>query len=394
MNHSCNIRTPGFFNNNYLEKHLHIISLNVPYPVDYGGVYDLFYKLPALQSAGVKIHLHCYDYGRGPQPALNAYCESVQYYQRNTGIKAFSIQWPYIVSSRINETLAQNLLKDDYPILMEGVHCTFPAFDERFANRKKYVRVYNVEYEYYKSLATTTHHLFKKFYFFQESRLLHRYERQLVQKVTELWAISERDAQIYNDEFDGVRTFFLPLFLPSWKVKGEEGMGSYCLYHGDLSVAQNEKAVYWLLRDVLPGLKIPVVIAGKNPSPKLQGFIQKQPDTCLIANPDEACMQDVIAKAHVNVVPAYSNTGIKIKLLNALYNGRHCLANSPAVEGSGLHELCHIADTTDAMRQRLEQLYHQPFTEQERAARSMVLSQMFCNSSNAQKMVEWIWREG
>ena len=68
-----------------LEKHLHIISLDVPYPANYGGVFDLFCKLPVLQAAGVKIHLHCFDNGRGQQPELNKYCEEVFYYQRNTG---------------------------------------------------------------------------------------------------------------------------------------------------------------------------------------------------------------------------------------------------------------------------------------------------------------------
>jgi hypothetical protein len=51
-----------------MTRHLHIICLNVPFPVDYGGVFDLFYKLPALHDQGVKIHLHCFEYGRGEQP--------------------------------------------------------------------------------------------------------------------------------------------------------------------------------------------------------------------------------------------------------------------------------------------------------------------------------------
>ena len=54
-----------------MDKHLHIISFTVPYPVNQGGVYDVFYKLQALQEQGVRIHLHCFDYGRGEQPELN-----------------------------------------------------------------------------------------------------------------------------------------------------------------------------------------------------------------------------------------------------------------------------------------------------------------------------------
>lgn len=73
----------------------------MPYPVDYGGVFDLFYKIKELHSLGVKIHLHCFDYGRGEQPELNKYCEEVFYYSRNEGHKGFSFKLPYIVASGI-----------------------------------------------------------------------------------------------------------------------------------------------------------------------------------------------------------------------------------------------------------------------------------------------------
>ena len=93
-----------------MEKHLHIIALNVPYPADYGGVYDLFYKLPALQNEGVKIHLHCFVKDRDEQPELNKYCEEVFYYKRDLSAKKLFSKLPYIVASRYDEELTQRLL--------------------------------------------------------------------------------------------------------------------------------------------------------------------------------------------------------------------------------------------------------------------------------------------
>ena len=57
------------------ENHLHIVSFSVPFPANYGGVIDVFYKLKALHKAGMKIHLHCYQYDRSEAPELNTYCE-------------------------------------------------------------------------------------------------------------------------------------------------------------------------------------------------------------------------------------------------------------------------------------------------------------------------------
>jgi hypothetical protein len=65
------------------EKKLHIVCHDVPWPADYGGVVDLFYKLKALHAEGVKIILHCFLYGeRSRQDELNKYCEEVHYYKR------------------------------------------------------------------------------------------------------------------------------------------------------------------------------------------------------------------------------------------------------------------------------------------------------------------------
>ena len=37
-------------------KKLHIVSFDVPFPPNYGGVIDVFYKLIELKKLGVEIH--------------------------------------------------------------------------------------------------------------------------------------------------------------------------------------------------------------------------------------------------------------------------------------------------------------------------------------------------
>ena len=44
------------------DKHLHIISFDIPYPPNYGGVIDVYYKIRTLHKLGIKIHLHCFEY--------------------------------------------------------------------------------------------------------------------------------------------------------------------------------------------------------------------------------------------------------------------------------------------------------------------------------------------
>ncbi|HRP33323.1 MAG TPA: mannosyltransferase, partial [Agriterribacter sp.] len=136
-----------------MEKQLHIVCLDVPYPPDYGGVFDLYYKLKYLYEAGVIIHLHSFAYGRGRQDALKQYCHSVHYYKRSNGWWNLLSRIPYIVGSRSAPELLSNLTRDDFPVLLEGVHCTFWLYKGRLNGRKVILRLHNVEFEYYHHLA-------------------------------------------------------------------------------------------------------------------------------------------------------------------------------------------------------------------------------------------------
>ncbi|HMP94933.1 MAG TPA: glycosyltransferase family 4 protein, partial [Phnomibacter sp.] len=329
-----------------LLKHLHIVCLDVPYPVDYGGVFDLFYKIKALCEEGVKIHLHCYEYGRGQQPALNAYCETVQYYPRDKGWITMLKGIPYMVGSRSNKQLLQNLLANDYPILMEGIHCTYFMHTGQLPKERCFVRLHNVEYQYYNHLSKTCKSPFKSWYYKLESRLLKPYEEALKDKGN-FWTVTQRDMEIYNRELGYPSVDYLPLYLPEYQPEFPQSNGHFCLYHGNLSVPENEYAATWLLQEIFSQIEIPFVIAGKNPSPALERLAHQQAHTCIVANPPEREMQELIKKAHINILPSFNNTGIKLKLINALYLGKHCLLNSAGVEGTGLESCCHIANSTE-----------------------------------------------
>jgi hypothetical protein len=372
-----------------VERHLHIICLNVPYPVDYGGVFDLFYKLPALKQQGIKIHLHCFEYGRGQQPCLKEYCDEVHYYKRLKGLDGLSIKLPYVVASRKNDDLLKRLAEDDYPILMEGVHCTYLLNDDRFTNRKRFVRLHNVEHTYYRNLAYNTTSFIKKLYYRWESKLLLRYEKSIADKAT-FWAVIPKDADVYK-KLGGHNIKYLPLFIPAWQVSGIEGKGTFCLYHGDLSVAENEKAAAWLLQEVFAHLDLPFVIAGKNPPAYLYAIADKRTSTCIVANPNEQEMQDMIGKAHVNIIPSFNNTGIKLKLINALFNGRHCLVNEATVKGTNLDAACVIASTAESFKALIKKLFNDPFTKQDIQLRRGLLNGMFNNEANAKQIIKEVW---
>jgi len=366
------------------------VCLDVPYPVDYGGVFDLFQKIKSLHAAGVKIHLHCFEYGRGQQPVLNEYCVEVHYYTRHEGHKGFSHKLPYIVCSRSNGQLLETLLEDEHPILLEGIHCTYLLNDDRFRQRRIVLRLHNVEYQYYRQLYHTEKSLWKKIYYLHESNMLRHYEQRIALRV-KILAVSEKDSEQYRTEFGADNIETLPVFLPFEEVRTREGTGCFCLYHGNLSVPENEQAVIWLLKNVFASLELPLIISGKNPSARLTRLIFQYPLTCLIPDPSEAELQDLIAKAQLNVLPSFNCTGVKLKLLNALFNGRHCLVNGGMVEGSGLESICHVADGAETMRSLVQNLYTQAMRPEEIKVRKEVLAAIYNKEDNLQQLLRSIW---
>jgi glycosyltransferase involved in cell wall biosynthesis len=219
---------------------------------------------------------------------------------------------------------------------------------------------------------------------------LRQYERKLTEDFP-IIAVSNNDAVFYRDELDKTETGYLPVFIPFNSVNALEGVGTYCLYHGNLSVAENEKAALWLLNKVFSLANVPFIIAGKDPSRRLIRKIEKNKNVHLVANPSDEELNDLIAKAQINVLPSLNNTGIKLKLINALYNGRHCVVNEEAVLGSGLEDACHVGTTSNAIASIITQLFHHPFSEEEVKLRKRLLGQIFNTKENVQRLIQLIW---
>lgn len=342
--------------------HLHIVAFNVPWPADYGGVIDVFYRVKALAEAGVKIHLHCYAYGRTPAPELAQLCEEVHYYHRSTGFRSQLASRPYIVQSRQSRQLLACLQADNYPILLEGLHCCSLLEHLDTARRAVYVRTHNVEHDYYAALAQAESSCWRRLYYRVEARKLRRYE-PILSSATAVFAISDNDVAHFRT-LGCKNVVLLPPCHGNSILRTLPGKGDYVLYHGNLSVAENEKAVCYLLKEVFADGRYPLIVAGRNPSETLCGAVAACPSATLVPNPDDESLDRLISQAHVNVLVTDQATGVKLKLLNALYRGRFCLVNSTMVQGTDLAQACVVADTSDEQRVALERLMSEPFTEQ------------------------------
>ncbi len=369
---------------------IHIIAHETPWPADHGGLMDISFKLKSLHQAGIQIHLHIFSKNKRQEPILHQWCKQVYYYKRSFFNWIIHPNLPYIVASRINKALQIRLEQDNYPILCEGTHTSFYISLNEMINRKMALRLHNIEYVYYRELAKCENNLLKKCYYRIESYLLKKYEKKIFSKAP-LLSVSNKDTKFIQNNFPNAEISFLPVFLPWTEIKSETGKGNYCLYHGNLSVSENVEAATWLLEKVFSSLDIPFVIAGLNPPKKLIELAHKQKHTCLVANPSEFEMEDMIRKAHLHLIPSFNQTGIKLKLLHVMYSGRFCLTNKTCIEGSGLEKACIVFSDARQCNELIREFYDRDFTEEDISFRKEILGNNYDNKLSAEKIIKRLY---
>lgn len=358
---------------------LNLISLDLPYPPDYGGAIDIFYKVKALYEQGITVHLHCFTYGRSEIGALGEYCASVTLYQRKTGLWSNFSLLPYITYSRRDSSMIANLRSNDYPILFEGLHTVYPLVKKLLPYRRVLLRAHNIEHNYYYALARKTSSPVKKLFFLKEAFLLKRLLRKL-EKTTLIGAISPADTDYLTEQFP--ETFWLPPFHANEEVVSQAGVGEYALYHGNLSVAENSEVAFDLIR-CFAGKEVPLIIAGKDPAPELVAAVAGHGNIEVTPNPAAVQMQRLIQEAQVILLLTNQATGIKLKLIESLFRGRHCLANLEMVRQTTLEPLVELV-TMETVYAVTNGLMEQPFSVEVKEKRVAVLRKNFNNQRNAQ----------
>jgi hypothetical protein len=369
-----------------LPKRLHIVAFDVPYPADYGGVIDIYYKVASLHAQGVKVVLHMYQYGREQSiTKLKKVTSELHYYKRSTFKNPFIGSLPYIVNSRNGDALLNNLLKDNDPILFEGLHCTYHLANPLIKNRYKIVRTHNIEHHYYKHLEKSEFSYFKKYFFRIEADKLRKYESIL--KHAQLVAtISPNDYTHFAKKYDNV--MYLPAFHSNDSIVYPGNNGKFLLYHGNLSVPENYIAAMELVKNVFSKLTAtPAVIAGNNPPKELVKLVESYDHISIRTNLTTDQIHLLIQTAHVNVLYTNQNTGIKLKLLNGLFKGKFAVVNPLMVDGSGLEPLCAIGKDFKAMLAKIKEFLLQDYTQDCFDKRKLFLEEHFSNERSANLLI-------
>ena len=142
------------------------------------------------------------------------------------------------------------------------------------------------------------------------------------------------------------------------------------------------KAALFLV-DVFKSMPYPLVIAGQSKDKKLLSKIDQYKNISFMPIEDNHQLLELFHRAHVNVLYSFNNSGVKLKLINSLFQSRYVIANNNIIQGSGLDSICIIANDKKEIMHQLLKTMDKDFTKEEIIRRKETLL-VYCNENNAE----------
>jgi hypothetical protein len=371
-----------------MKKSIHLVSFDIPYPPNYGGIIDIFFKIKELHKLGIQIYLHTYLFNdKTREPELEKYCEKIFYYKRKNAFLSLFSKLPFRVQSRSCNKLIENLKNLQFPVIFEGLHTAYPLTKHPFKNT--YVRAHNIEHDYFLGLSKSEKNIFKKVFFLLESIKLKRFEN-ILEKATGIFSISPFEQAYFTKKY-GAKTFYIPVFHAAKNVTQTIEKVNFILYHGDLRIADNVRAALFLI-DIYKNTQYQFVVASSYKNKSVLKQINMYYNIKFKDIPTQESLDQLFKKAQINTLFTFQKTGIKLKLLNTLHQGKHIISNTQMIEDTGLEALCELANTKKEILEKTSKLLEQTFSETQVIARKEKLLD-FNTQENAKKIVAIIFKQ-
>lgn len=361
------------------KKELHIVSFDNPFPPNYGGAIEVFYKIKALHEIGYTIYLHCFVNSIPQQtPELDAIVSEVYFYKNSHNLFYLFSKIPFSVLTRNNKELLNNLKKNKAPILYEGLKTAYSFEDKELKNRIKVVRLHNLEQDYFKGISVSENNWIKKGLYFLESKKYERYESKL-QHFDRVLALSKFENEYINSKFHN--SSYIPVFHGNEEVEIVEGLGKYALYHGDLRTSDNRKVAKYLI-EVFKEMDYKLVIASGSKEKFVRKLIGNTQNIEFVFLKDFEMLKQLLGEAHINLILSFQRSGTKLKLLNSLFRSRFCIINENIIDDEIVSDFCVKIDSKEKLISQINLLKSKPYTGSE--TKKAILEKYLDDKKNAQ----------
>ena len=282
----------------------------------------------------------------------------------NKLIKSFfsnkSYQAERFFSKNICNKIIDIINKNQYEyILFEGV---FPAVYleeiKKKCNCKTIIRTHNIEHEIWQGLQHNTRNIYKKFIYLFIKKQIKKWEDYICMKSDFICCISKNDIQYFSEKINK-KIKLLPV---SFSVKKNKKNDKFSIFHlGSMDWRPNIEGVNWFIDKVWSKFTekdIDCYLAGKN----MPDDIKNKNSRKLIIEGTVDNSTKYMYNKSVMIVPIFSGSGIRIKILEGMALGIPIISTSKGAKGIDYKngENILIADDEISFYNAIIKLYSDP----------------------------------
>lgn len=335
---------------------LHILP-RLPAPPNDGGavyVYNMLCELNKLGHDLTIVSLISNKHEQDPEQTAELgelYAEDGQYkpYSIYSVLKSFVTRRPITIQHRMKPAIIEGLLSrvSNRPdvILLEGLHsgAFLSVARQRFPGVPIVLRQVNVEYQLLKRNGELSQNPFKKWFYYDQARLMKRFELHKMKEADYVTAISSKDIDKYKEDLSDTDFFLNTAGAYINGVPPEPRDPAMMLAISNWRWQPNLDGLDWFLEKIWPVIqeKYPQIhfhVAGEGLSESFRNRYSSDQIHYLGFVDD---INSLRQKASVFVAPLLSGSGMKLKILEALAAGLPTVTTRFGAEGIDIEDGTH-----------------------------------------------------
>ncbi len=251
--------------------------------------------------------------------------------------KSYHVQ--RFISNDFRERLVDILQKQKFDIIQLETLYISPYIDDirKHSDARIVLRSHNIEHLIWQRVATITGNPLKKLYLKHLAATLKKYELGVLEKFDGIATITAKDGGYFKKMGCTVPMIAIPFGIDMRRIKENPGIEAEwpSLFHiGAMNWMPNEEGAKWFLDEVwpklhrrYPGLKF--YLAGREMPDWLKNT--RLPNVEVVGEVEDA-FEFIYSKA-IEVVPLFSGSGIRIKIIEGMAAERAIVSTTIGAEG-------------------------------------------------------------
>ncbi len=249
--------------------------------------------------------------------------------------------------------LIEILLKDTYDIIqLEMLYmATYLDVIRKYSKAPVVLRAHNIEHKIWQRIAENCPNPFKKIYLNHLYNALKRFEIGILNKMDGIVAITPVDARNLDRLSHSTNIISIPFginleTLPEKPVQPAEAS----LFHiGTMNWYPNEESIKWLITEVWPKVsrrlpEIELHLAGRY----MPTWLTKLSLPHVTVDGEVPDVWEYMQRFSIMVVPLFSGSGIRIKIVEAMAAGKAIITTAVGAEGINYENGQHLLIAKDA----------------------------------------------